>query len=52
MYLKITLAQNKNNSSIRFLDFHYECYAFCCLDLIYHKTLIKALVMDNLTTNN
>ena len=52
MYLKITLAQNKNNSNIRFLDFHSECYAYCCLDLIYHKTCLKALVMVNLATNN
>ena len=49
---KITLAQNENNSCIILLDFHYECYAYCCLNSVYHKTWLKALIMDNLTINN
>ena len=49
---KITLNKNENNSWIRFLDSQYECYAYWFLELIYHKVLTMALVMDNLTINN
>ena len=44
MYLKITLTQHKNNFNIRFLwIFHYECYVYCCLELVYHKHLAEGI---------
>ena len=50
--IKITLIDKKNNSYIRLLDFHYGHYVCYYLNLIFHKVLLKALAMDNLTINS